>query len=133
MTTFDRIAEDLLTSMGYEIDYSVSEEEAIRKASKWTEGQPYPVYFSVSDTSGEKVFEEFYIEGEAIDMKRFLSLGVITDKLIPDKDDLVDLIHTLDRAFESENCTKADIVKILVQYLSNFEHIETGRCLDWKM
>ncbi len=63
MTTFDKIAEDLLKEMEYEIDYCTSDEEAIEKAARWTEGLPYPVHFSVSDTSGEKAFEEFYVEG----------------------------------------------------------------------
>ena len=133
MTTFDKIAEDLLTSMGYEIDYCDSDEEAIRKAAIWTDGKPYPVHFSASDTSGEKAFEEFYVEGETVDMERFRSLGVITDKQAPNRNDVVELIKTLDDAFESEGCQKSDIVKLISSYLPNFEHIETGKSLDGKM
>lgn len=133
MTTFDKIAEDLLHSMGYEIEYCNSDSEAIEKASIWSEGKPYPVHFSVSDTSGEKAFEEFYVEGESVDFDTFSSLGVIQDKPIPDKKTLIDLIKTLDSAFESENCSKSDIVKIMASYLPNFEHVETGKSLDSKM
>ncbi len=133
MTTFDRIAEDLLTSYGYEIDYCCSDAEAIEKSKDWNENKPYPVHFSASDTSGEKAFEEFYIPGEAVDMDRFKSLGVITDKAIPDRNAVIELINTMDNAFESDTCTKADIVKIMSQYLPNFEHIETGKSLDGKM
>ena len=133
MTTFDRIAEDLLTSMGYIIDYCNSDEEAIRKAAVWTDGKPYPVHFSNSDTSGEKAFEEFYVQGEFVDMERFKSLGVITDKAIPDRNKVSDLIATLDNAFESDTCAKADIINIISSYLPNFEHIETGKSLDSKM
>lgn len=133
MTTFDRIAEDLLTSMGYEIDYCNSDEEAIRKAAKWTGGKPYPVHFSASDTSGEKAYEEFFVDGESVDMDRFKTLGVITDKAIPDRNKVEDLIATLDNAFESDNCTKKDIIGILSSYLPNFDHIETGKSLDEKM
>lgn len=133
MTTFDKIAEDLLNTMGYEVDYCSSDEEAIEKSKSWGEGEPYPVYFSKSDTSGEKAFEEFYVEGETVDLKSFKSLGVITEKAIPDRDKVTELIDTLGAVFERENCTKADIVKILGEYLPNFEHIETGRNLDGKM
>ena len=133
MTTFDRIAEDLLTSMGYEIDYCDSDEDAIKKTAAWTDDESYPVHFSASDTSGEKAFEEFYVEGEAVDMERFKSLGVITDKSIPSRTAVTDLIATLDDAFDSENCEKADIVNIISSYLPNFEHIETGKSLDGKM
>ena len=133
MAAFDKIAEDLLAEMGYEIDYCLSEDEAIEKASQWMEGRPYPVYFSVSDTSGEKAYEEFYVEGEAVDLASFGSLGVITDKKIPKRAAVADPIHALDTAFESESCTKADIVKIIGSYLPNFAHIETGKSLDGKM
>ena len=133
MTTFDKIAEDLLTNFGYEVDYCATDQEAIEKSKKWTEDKPYPVHFSESDTSGEKAFEEFYIPGEEVDMNKFKSLGVIKGKSITDRNAVVELIRTLDNAFESENCCKADIVNILSQYLPSFEHIETGKSLDGKM
>ena len=92
MTTFDKIAEDLLHAMGYEVDYCTSDEEAIEKSKGWSEETPYPVHFSKSDTSGEKAFEEFYIEGETVDFNTFKSLGVITDKAIPSRDKVTELI-----------------------------------------
>ena len=133
MATFDRIAEDLLTSMGYEIDYCDSDDEAIAKSHRWQEGMAYPVHFSKSDTSGEKAFEEFYVEGENVDMETFSSLGVIKDKAVPNKSKVLALIGALDNAFEKDTCTKADIVKMISAYLPNFEHIETGKSLDGKM
>lgn len=133
MTTFDKIAEDLLTTMGYSIDYCNSDQEAIEKARNWKGGQPYPVHFSPSDTSGEKAFEEFFVEGESVNMDRFRSLGIITDKTAPDKQRLSDLINALNDAFDTPNCVKEDIVKLIADYLPNFEHIETGKSLDGKM
>ena len=133
MTTFDRIAEDLLTAMGYTADYCSSDAEAIEKARNWSADRPYPVYFSPSDTSGEKSYEEFYTEGEAIDIARFKSLGIITDKPVPDRAKVLELITELDGAFESDKCDKSDIVRIISAYLPNFEHIETGKGLDSKM
>lgn len=133
MTTFDKIAEDLLHTMGYEVDYCVSDKEAIEKSKIWKEGKPYPVHFSKSDTSGEKSFEEFYVEGETVDFDTFKSLGVIKDKTIPSREKVTELIYALDTALERENCTKTDIVKIMEEYLPNFEHIETGKSLDSKM
>ncbi|MCR5688368.1 MAG: polysaccharide biosynthesis protein [Lachnospiraceae bacterium] len=133
MTSFDRIAVDLLHAMGYEPQLCQSDEEAIRMASEWKPGKPYPVHFAPSDTSGEKSFEEFYVEGEAVDLDRFESLGVITGKSRPERDAVIKLTDRLCKAFDSERCTKADIVDIIGQYLPNFEHIETGRGLDGKM
>lgn len=133
MMTFDKIAEELLTSMGYEIEHCGSDLEAIEKSKKRETGMPYPVYFSPSDTSGEKAFEEFYVDGENVDLDQFRKLGVIMDKPVPDKSAVTDLITTLDKAFESVHCSKTEIVKIIRAYLPNFEHIETGKSLDGKM
>ena len=133
MTTFDAIAIDLLRVHGYEVDKFESGEEAIEKSKQWREGQPYPVYFSHSDTSGEKSFEEFYTKSEAVDMTTYASLGVIVDKQVSSKSAIVDLITEFDRAFQSEKIEKADIIKIIRSYLPNFGHIETGKSLDEKM
>lgn len=133
MMAFDKIAEELLTAMGYGIDYCGSDFEAIEKSKVWKAGMPYPVHFSTSDTSGEKAFEEFCVEGESVDLNLFRSLGVITDKPVPDKAAVLDLISSLDVAFESKDCSKSEIVRIIRGYLPNFEHMETGKSLDGKM
>lgn len=133
MTTFDKIAEDLLHELGYTIDYCASDFEAIEKGNKWKEGQPYPVYFSVSDTSGEKSYEEFYVKGERVDLDSYMSLGVITDKRRPDKMRILSFINMLEQLFDSNSYSKQTIVNAIKEYLPNFEHIETGKSLDKKM
>jgi hypothetical protein len=65
-------------------------------------------------------------------MHRLLSLGVITDKEIPDKSKVAELLEKLNGAFAAET-TKEKIVTIMKDYLPNFEHIEKGRSLDSKM
>lgn len=134
MGTFDGIARDLLLVNGYEPLECKSDEEAIRFSAYLKEGsRKYPVHFSVSDTSGEKAFEEFFTITEKVDMRRFKSLGVIIDKPVPDKKRVQEIIDELDRAFAKECCKKKDIVKTISAYLPNFEHIETGKGLDSKM
>ncbi len=93
----------------------------------------YPVHYSVSDTSGEKPFEEFVTDSETADMNRFKALGVITGKEIPDKTGVRRLFEDLNSAFQKSGVTKEDIVRIIGNYLPNFEHIETGKSLDSKM
>ncbi len=134
MMTFDRIAEELLAEYGYSVLYCRSEEEAIEKSAALKEGgKQYPVYFSISDTSGEKAFEEFYTDTESIDMQRFSSLGVITDKDIPDQKLVSGLIRSLEEVFQSGNANKEDIVHLIASYLPDFKHTETGKSLDEKM
>lgn len=134
MMTFDRIARELLKEYGYEVLECSSDAEAIDKAEDLKDGSMYyPVHFSVSDTSGEKPFEEFVTEAETADMNRFSSLGVITGKEIPDKDRIEKLFIDLNSAFDKAETTKEEVIAIIKDYLPNFEHIETGKSLDSKM
>lgn len=134
MMTFDGIARALLKEHGYEVLESDSDAEAIDKAEELKNGSNlYPVHFSISDTSGEKPFEEFVTETETADYDRFFSLGVITSKGIPDKSKVKKLFVDLNAAFSKVETTKEEIIAIMKAYLPNFEHIETGKSLDSKM
>lgn len=134
MMTFDTIATALLKEYGYDILECDSDEEAIEKAVELKKGSMvYPVHYSKSNTSGEKKYEEFFTNQENVDMKRFDSLGVITDKRIPDKDKAHNILTELDEAFERTMLTKDDVVQIIKRYLPKFEHIEKGKSLDSKM
>ncbi len=135
MMSFDEIARRILEARGYSVLECSSDEEAIRLSAKLQSGsKEYPVHFSVSDTSGEKSFEEFVMDTEETDMSRFKSLGVIINKTIPDKNKINTLFSNLEMAFSKPSQTsKEEIVEILANYLPNFEHIETGKSLDSKM
>lgn len=134
MMSFDKIATDLLYEYGYTPYYCSSDNEAIDKSEDLKNGgKLYPVYFSNSDTSGEKAFEEFYTDDENLDMKRFKALGVVTDKKIPDVNAVNMFLNELGELFEKEATSKEEVVFLLKKYLPNFEHIEKGKSLDSKM
>lgn len=134
MMTFDAIGTALLKAHGYEVLECVSDEEAIEKAEDLKKGSKYyPVHYSVSDTSGEKPFEEFVTDSETADMERFISLGVITGKEVPNKEKVKELFISLNAAFNSAETTKEEIISIMKDYLPSFDHIETGKTLDSKM
>lgn len=134
MMTFDAIAVELLHEHGFDVLECASDEEAIEKAENLKSGSKhYPVHFSASNTSGEKSFEEFFTDSETVDMERFGSLGVVTDKGVPDIKLIENLFDNLNSAFDKKDVCKEDIVAILNDYLPNFEHIETGKSLDTKM
>lgn len=134
MMTFDKIATSLLEEHGYEVMLCNSEEEAINKAEELRKGsKKYPVYYSQSNTSGEKAYEEFYTDTEKIDMNRFNALGIVIEKDIPNKQSVEALFKKLNETFGKDETTKDEIVHILKEYLPNFEHIETGKSLDSKM
>lgn len=134
MMTFDAIATALLKEQGYEVLECASDTEAIERAAELHNGSKYyPVHYSKSDTSGEKAFEEFYTDGETVDMDRFSALGIITGKELFDSTKVNMLFTDLEEAFAKEDVSKEHVVSILKEFLPNFEHIETGKSLDEKM
>ena len=134
MMSFDVIAVALLKRYGYDPLLCKSDEEAIAKAEELKEGNnKYPVHFSVSNTSGEKAYEEFYTETEQVNMNRFGALGVIEGKEIVSKDKVDRLFSCLQTAFDKKDVSKEEVVLIIKDFLPNFEHIETGKSLDSKM
>lgn len=134
MMTFDKIATAFLEAHGYQVLLCDSDEEAINKAVELKHGSNlYPVHYSCSNTSGEKAFEEFYTDKETVDLTRMKSLGVVTNKEIPNVSRIEILFKKLNEAFEKSDTTKDEVVSIMSEYLPNFEHIETGKSLDSKM
>ncbi len=133
MISFDAIAENLIRESGFDLLYCKSEKEAIDSTGKIEKFNQYPVYFSVSDTSGEKKYEEFYTEDEWIDEMRYLRLGVIGNKKAPEKARIDELCQMLEKAFLKFDLSKEEVVALLKKYLTNFEHIETGKSLEQKM
>lgn len=134
MMTFDEIATMLLHEYGYKVFKCESAQEAVSQAINLKNGSiDYPVYYFVSDTSGEKSFEEFFTAYETVEMNRFNSLGVITNKDIPDVTKINILFNNFEKAFSDANVSKKDIIKIIKEYLPSFKHIEKGKSLDSKM
>ena len=132
--TFSEIAIKFLSELGYTVEECKSENEAINKSGELIrKTNKYPVYFSKSNTTGEKPFEEFYTTEEQIDKERFKSLGVITNAKVRKRSELDNLIIKFNDSFENKNVTKEEIITIFKQYLGHFEHIETGKNLDSKM
>lgn len=133
MMSFDKIGEALILENGYSILKCNSDEEAIEKAKYIKETNKYPIHISLSNTSGEKAYEEFYTDEESYNMDVFEALGFITDKEMPNVERVQNLLSNLENAFDNNDCNKEEIVSILSDYLPNFQHIETGKSLDTKM
>ena len=134
MKTFSSICDDFITAMGYEKRECSTDEEAKRYAADMKPGEKkYPVVYFNSDTTGEKDFEEFFVEGEAKDFDRFSSLGVILSKEHRPKAEVEDFMNNLSEVFDRPDFTKAEVVDCLKEFLPNFEHEEKGKNLDQKM
>lgn len=132
--TFSEIATSLLNELGYEIKNCQSEEEVMAEIKKLDKNSKiYPVYFSKSDTTGEKPYEEFFTENEVVHLEKYQSLGVIDVKDFKSKSVIENFIGDLENLFKNPKTEKSDIVKLMKEFLVNFDHHETGKNLDQKM
>lgn len=132
LVNFADIFPPLLRSMGYEPMICQSEEEA-RNNMNALENKQYPVYVFKTDTSGEKLYEEFYTEDEKYELNRYYALGVIEKKASYDSNKITTIIEELKELLAKSDTKKSDIVDWLKKYIPEFEHIETGLGLDKKM
>lgn len=134
MITFSSVCDRFLETLGYRKKVCESDEEARKYAFDMPEdSKVYPVFYFQSDTSGEKEYEEFYVPGEPLDIDRFSSLGVIKTGNRRSAGELNLFLSTLENLFAKPGFTKAEIVRVLENFLPNFEHIEKGKHLDQKM
>lgn len=134
MITFSSIGTALLQAHHYEVVQCPSEEEAREMASRMipTSNQ-YPVYYFPTDTSGEKLYEEFYTKGESLDMDSFHALGVIKDSFQKPIEEIEAIFQRLQDLFQQKVIDKASIVALLSEFIPNFLHIEKGKSLDQRM
>lgn len=133
MLTFKEITQDFFKHLGMSIRPCGSEEEARNYAQSRAPGDPYPVYFFATDTSGEKIFEEFYTANDDLDTDSFKSLGIIRNALIPSSAAITEVLTQIQHELAHSAYSKASIVKVMQHILPDFHHIETGKSLDEKM
>lgn len=136
MKSFSEICGDFIEAMGYTPLVCASEQQAREIASNMgtNESQGYPVIYTVSDTTGEKAYEEFVMDNEGVDETRFDSLGVITEYKSHGVDDSIyACIERLQALFSKQEYTKAEVVDVISEYLPSFHHLERGKNLDQKM
>ncbi len=133
LITFEEIARRYLHGLGYEPVACESEEEARSLLKSLVREGKWPCYFSPSNTTGEKDFEEFFVEGQVLDMNRFHNLGVIENEPEFDVEGMEWFASEVRAMKASGRWGKADIVALFKAMVPEFLHLETGRYLDSKM
>ncbi len=134
MENFKDITDKFIESQGYSIDLCSSEAEAKEKGLLLGDNNTsYPVYYFKTNTSGEKLFEEFYAEKDLVNLEAFKSLGVIKNSVKKSKSEINEMIQALQELMDSDNISKAKIVNLISEFIPDFMHVETGVSLDEKM
>ena len=133
LINFKTITEDFFKYLNKDIKLCENEIDAKNFAFDMNDDSLYSVYFFETDTSGEKLFEEFYTNDDQINLIRYESIGVITNAFKPSKSEIEFIINQIELVFQKKDYDKSHIVSIINKLLPDFEHIETGRSLDQKM
>ena len=141
MLTFSSICDDFIKANGFEKEECSSDAEAKKKAAALhlpssllpLPSIKYPVRYFMSDTTGEKSYEEFYVFGEKLDMLRFQALGVVSQTSRHEMIEVNDFLIKLDSIFQKEDFTKDEVIEAIRLFLPKFEHKEVGKNLDQKM
>jgi FlaA1/EpsC-like NDP-sugar epimerase len=133
MITFSEIAIRFLQQQGYDAIECESENEARAKVKELKAKRQWPCFFSGSDTTGEKEYEEFYAENEEVDINRFESLGVVKNSAVSSNDTLKTFLSEIQQMKDTGHWTRNQIIYLFQQLLPEFNHYEKEKFLDDKM
>ena len=136
LKTFAEIATLFLTSNGYEPVVLASEEEARAFARARRSGSTqWPCYFSQSDTSGEKLFEEFAAGHETVDQAAYHRLGVIANPPFDraDRERVREVLSRLREIRQSRTWKRREMIETLQRMVPSLRHLERDKNLDQKM
>ncbi len=133
LTSFLDITQKFLEQSGFEMDRCNTEEEAKEKAKYIAQTKNYPVYAFNSDTTGEKLFEEFYTPDEVVDWNTYNALAVAKGKAVATSSTDIAAVQDLQSLFQLPGVQKEDVVRVLAKHIPTFDHVEKGLGLDSKM
>ena len=133
LMTFSEIAVNYLKMKGYEPYLCESEEEAREKVKYLPKEGKWPCLFTISDTTGEKDFEEFYTDENIIDWDRFRGIGIIKNEAVFEEDKLNHFMKEINKMKDNLEWNKKEIVELFEYMLPEFKHLERGKYLDEKM
>jgi UDP-N-acetylglucosamine 4,6-dehydratase len=133
LVTFSEIAVRFLREIGYEPMICKSEQEARDVMEQAQQNGKWPCYFSNSNTTGEKEYEEFALPHETVNLDKFNSLGIVKNDATATENKLDLFLHSIREIKSSIVWQRVEILNIFKQLLPDFNHYEKGNYLDDKM
>lgn len=133
LISFSEIAKSFLEGIGYEPHNCVDEEEARKEAQNLIRNNKWPCLFLNSDTTGEKPFEEFFTSSDEINLNKFKNIGVMKNVIDISISDLEKFEKKVLKMINELSWTKEEIIRLFLDLIPNFEHLELDKNLDQKM
>ncbi|MBE7639230.1 polysaccharide biosynthesis protein [Salegentibacter sp. BLCTC] len=133
LISFADIAVKYLEQLGYEPYLCKTEDEARELVKTISQEKKWPCFFTESDTTGEKGFEEFFTEEETLDLEKFQNLGIIKNDLNIEEEKLNLFEQQISQMRDRGVWSKNEIVELFHKMIPDFGHKETGKYLDAKM
>lgn len=134
LMTFSEIAELVLKHFNLKPVLCSSEMEALEMAGQLRLGtKEWPCYFSESNTSGEKTFEEFVGNSEHVVEDRYKNLRVVDQPTTTSSEELQQALQRFKEIKELPNWSKVDMVEAMRLAIPELEHSELSANLDQKM
>lgn len=132
-TSFRTVAENYLESRGYRPHPCGSEDEARSRVAELAARGEWPCYFFRSDTTGEKLLEEFHTVRETVDLQRFREIGVVRWPRVEESEQLTAFVERIEAMSASGRWARNDLLEMLAELVPDFTHKETGKFLDDRM
>lgn len=133
LITFSDIAVRFLENAGFEPVLCATEDEARARVNELFKKRKWPCYFFKSDTTGEKDFEEFFMENESLDLSKYKDIGIVKNNADFNTDNLTFFENEISRFKKQHHWSKHNLVALFKELLPQFMHEEKGKHLDNKM
>lgn len=131
--SFKDLAISFLNEKGLSPIECESEEQARNFIKIDRKNNQWPCFFSKSETTGEKPFEEFYSLEEKINLDRYESIGVIENSKKTKFLNLDLFKREIETFKKNEIWKREDLLNIFKNTIDEFDHIEKNKFLDDKM
>ncbi|MFT4970131.1 MAG: FlaA1/EpsC-like NDP-sugar epimerase [Chitinophagales bacterium] len=133
LITFADIGIRFLKAQGFEAYNCQTEDEARSRLEELVSQGKWPCFFTPSNTTGEKGYEEFFTEGETLELNKHESIGIVKNEPTFDKEKLQYFLDEISKYRNNRSWEKEDIVKLFHYMIPNFGHKEVHKYLDSKM
>ena len=113
--------------------YCRTEDDAREYREYDTDKTQWPCFISETDTTGEKLFEEFYNLSEITDFTRYQTIGIIHKDPNYDQEKFDEFQQLIINLIKSGKITKQKLANAIKFMVPNLNHIEVNKSLDEKM